>query len=452
MKKIFAAAAAVLALAACNKSLPVAEPGSELTATMEITKSHLDGMNVLWDANDEISIFSMEEGAYKNSKFATPGGGATAVFKGPGITADENLLALYPYNENAMCSATYGLSTIADYTAQKVVNGTFDKNMNLAVGKYTGDKNVSFRNVGALLKFKLTQERADTVRRIELKTNDGTPIAIDGDFNIPWNDGAPYIDPSENATRSDVIKLTPAAGAFATGDTYYVWVLPGEYKGLTLTLISPTQMTAAKVGTGTLTIARNQVVDLGEIGGLTFKEKEAEKKALHFDFTGTPQEGWPTKDKWKDIANGDPNPCPGDSTCVYNLDGELYNFILTDCGNATQARVCWDTGKGGLIWYAGWRYVGLPAIEGFKLIKVTGKLCLSSNSKRKGGVTTGVVADNTTGKNEFVSGGEEIAWATKDTEYTYNLEGTAANTVYYLCCTATSMGTYYLDLVYEKVE
>ena len=452
MKKIFAAAAAVLALAACNKSLPVAEPGSELTATMEITKSHLDGMNVLWDANDEIAVFPLEEGAYRNSKFATADEGVSAVFKGPGINADENLYALYPYNENAMCSATSGISTVADFTAQKVVNGTFDKNTNLAVGKYAGEKKVSFRNVGALLKFKLTQEGVDTVRRIELKTNDGTPLAFSGSTDISWNGGSPTLSLSDDATRSDIIKLSPAGSAFATGDTYYVWVLPGEYKGLTLTLISPTQMTATKVGTSTLTVARNQIVDLGEIGDLEYKARETEKKALHFDFTGSPQEGWPTKDKWKDSANGDPNPCPGDSTCVYNLNGELYNFILTDCGNATQARVCWDTGKGGLIWYAGWRYLGLPAIEGFRLIKVTGKLCLASNSKRKGGVTTGVVANNTTDKNEFVSGGEEIAWATKDTEYSYNLEGTAANTVYYLCCTATSMGTYYLDLVYEKVE
>ena len=444
MKKILAAATAVLSLAACNKSLPVAEPASELTATMEMTKSHLDGMTVLWDANDEISVFTMEEGAYKHSKFATADEGATAVFKGPGITADENLLALYPYNENSMCSATYGISTIADFTSQKVVNGTFDKNINLAVGKFAGEKNVSFRNVGALLKFKLTQERADTVRRIELKTNDGTPIAIDGDFNIPWNDGAPYIDPSENATRSDLIKLNPASGAFATGDTYYVWVLPGEYQGITLTLVSPTQMTAVKAGTGTLKIARNQIVDLGEIGGLTFKAKEAEKKTLHFDFSGEPQKGWPTADKWKNA--------PGDSTCVYKLDGVDYEFILTDCGNASQARVAWVKDKGGLVWFAGWRYVGLPALEGFKLIKVTGCLCLASNSKRQAGITKSVVADNTTDTNDFVTGGEAIAWATNGEVYSYNLEDTAANTVYYLCCTATSIGTSYLDLTYEKVE
>ena len=459
MKKIMTMAAAVLCLAACTKNNPAVEFCTELTASLEngVTKTHLemqDGVGkVLWDANDEISVFSVVDGAYVNSAFATAEGGATAVFKGPGIDLADNVFALYPADESASFSAEAGFAIEADYTSQKLVVGNIDPKLNLAAGKYAGEKKLSFRNAGALLSFTLTQERADTIRRIEIKANDGTPLAFKGAAAMTWNDGAPVVTPASEAEKSDVVKLSPAAETFVSGSTYYVWILPGNYAGgITLTLVSPTQMTAVKAGTTALSAGRNQIVDLGEIGGLEWKAKETEKKALHFDFTGTPQEGWPTKDKWKDVANGDPNPCPGDSTCVYNLDGEKYNFILTDCGNATQARTCWDPGKGGLIWYAGWRYLGLPAIEGFRLIKVTGKLCLSSNSKRKGGVTTGVVADNTTGKNEFVTGGEEISWATKDTEYTYNLEGTAANTVYYLCCTATSMGTYYLDLVYEKVE
>ena len=107
MKKIFMAAAALLTIAACNKNIPVAGPSMdsmELTATIEtgITKSHLNSFDVLWDANDEISVFSMEEGAYRNSKFATADQGASAVFKGPDINDDDNLFARYPYTENEM--------------------------------------------------------------------------------------------------------------------------------------------------------------------------------------------------------------------------------------------------------------------------------------------------------------------------------------------------------------
>ena len=165
---------------------------------------------------------------------------------------------------------------------------------------------------------------------------------------------------------------------------------------------------------------------------------------LHFDFTGDPLEGWPTSDNWKTSA--------GNLTCVYPLDGTDYSFILTDCGNATAARVAWVKSKGGLVLYAAWRYLGLPAIAGYKLTKVSGNLCLANNANRKAGISKNVVESNATGTNEFVSGGEPIGWTTNGTTYAYNLTGTAANTVYYLTCTNTSIGTSVLDLVYEKVD
>ena len=166
---------------------------------------------------------------------------------------------------------------------------------------------------------------------------------------------------------------------------------------------------------------------------------------LHFDFTGEPLEGWPTSDNWKTTG-------PGNLTCVYPLDGTNYSFILTECGNASAARVAWVKDKGGLILYASWRYLGLPAIDGYKLVKVSGNLCLANNSKRKAGISKSVVENNTTGTNEFVTGGDPIGWTTQGTTYAYNLSGTEANTVYYLTCTSTSIGTSVLDLTYEKVD
>lgn len=450
MKKIMTVMAAALTLAACEKSTPLAVPVTELSATLEAgdTKSHIAENKVLWDANDEINVFSQAEGAYVNSKFATSDGGATAVFKGPGIALDNNVYALYPYNANATCDASTGIGTAAAFNEQKVVNGSFGKEVNLAVGKYAGEKSISFKNVGALLSFKLTQERADTIRRIEIKANDGTPLAFTGAASIQWNEGAPVLSTAPGAETSDVIKLTPSAETFATGDTYYVWVMPGEYKGITITLVSPTQMTAVKTGENTLTIARNQVVSLGEIGGLEFKAKTVETKTLSFDFTGDPLEGWPTTDNWQDG--------PGEKACIYPLDGVNYEFFLTDVGNGTKARVAWVKSKGGLLWYAGWRYLGLPAIENFKLIKVSGVMCLATNAKRKAGIVTAVAPTNeeltVEQAHTFVKGGESTGWTTGGETYTFNLEETEANTRYYLMCTATSIGVSKLDLVYEKVE
>ena len=447
MKKILTLAVAALSLAACIKTNPTVEQNMTLTASMEsgVTKSHLsveDGIGkVLWDANDQICVFSQEAGEMKCSVFSTQEGGATALFKGPGITLDANVTALYPAFDEVSFTEADGILFDADNSTQKVLDGTFDQKLNLAAGQWAGEKKLSFRNVGALLSFKLTQERADTIRRIELKSNDGSPLCFSGPAAVKWVDGAPVVTPGEGT--SDVVKILPAGETFQTGETYYVWLLPGQHPdGITLTMISPTQMTAVKAGTSALTLERNQLVDLGEIGGIEWKAKETEKKALHFDFSGTAQEGWPTKDKWKEA--------PGDSVCVYHLGDEDYKFILTDCTDATLARVAWVSPN--LIWYAGARYLGLPALEGYRLIKVSAVLNLASKS-RKAAITTQIYDSKATpDMMDIVPGGEELEWSTKGETYTYNLEGTEAGKVYYLVCTKTSIGTSVLDLVYEKVE
>lgn len=173
-----------------------------------------------------------------------------------------------------------------------------------------------------------------------------------------------------------------------------------------------------------------------------------ETRELTFDFSGEPLEGWPTSDKWQDG--------PGNKNCIYPLDGVNYTFLLTDCGNASQARVGWDTGKGGLTLFATWRYVGLPVLDGFKLIKVSCVNCLSNSSNRKAGIVTNIVADNTginiITSHTFVSGGESIGWPTNGATYAYNLSGTEAGTMYYILCTGGGVGFSSLTLKYEKVN
>ncbi|MBQ4201739.1 MAG: hypothetical protein II648_05535, partial [Bacteroidales bacterium] len=126
-----------------------------------------------------------------------------------------------------------------------------------------------------------------------------------------------------------------------------------------------------------------------------------------------------------------------------------------DCGNGSKSRVAWVKSAGGLILYATWRYVGLPAISGYKLAKVSGKMCLATNSKRKAAIVKNVAVDNTQGTitalHEFVEGGESTDWSTKGTTYTFNLSGTKANTMYYFLCTNTSVGVSDLTLTYVPI-
>lgn len=449
--------AVALAFVACNKEQdPVSGEYSELRAVSEVgTKAHLEENKVIWDNGDAINVFTKNDaGAYVSSTFATSESGSSVVFKGEGVKLDTDAYAMHPFAEgNAFSDGVF--TTSISTSAQRIVKDSYPADINVAVGRCDADKTVSFRNVGALLKFKLTQEGADTLRRIELKANGGEAIGVEGKVSIDWNNGEPGISVAEGSQTSDVVTLTPSSAAFVTGDTYYVWVLPGKYeKGISLTLVSPSQMTAVKVGKEALEAGRNMIVDLGEIGGLTLKEKETEKMTLVFDFTGSAQEGWPTKDNWKKAGVGDCPagvPCPGNLTAVYNhSDGNSYNFILTDVGNATAALVYWSADKG-VVLGAVSRYLGFPAVEGYKLIKVSCVQGTGTSSKRKAAITS-CVPESTDIQNTYVNGGGIIPWTTQGDTYEWNLEDTAVNTVYYLTCTQGGIGVSILTLTYEKAE
>ena len=457
MKKKYFIMAAALAVMACNKE-ETSVPGesSELLAVSEAgTKTHLEGTKVVWDKGDAINVFVKNDaGAYVSSTFATSESGSSVVFKGEGVKLDTDVYAVHPFSEGNTFSDGVFTTSVSSVTQQTVQDG-YPAGVNIAVGRCDADKTVSFRNVGALLKFRLTQEGADTLRRIEIKANGGEAIAAEGIVSIDWNNGDPRIATSEGTQVSDVVTLTPSAKTFVTGDTYHVWILPGKYeKGISLTLVSPTQMSAVKVGKEALVAGRNQIIDLGEIGGLTLKEKETEKMTLEFDFTGEAPEGWPTKDNWKKAGVGDCPagvPCPGNLTAVYkHSNGNSYNFILTDVGNATAARVYWSADKG-VVLGAVSRYFGFPAIEGYRLIKVSCVQGTSTNSKRKAAITSSV-PESTDTQNIYVNGGGILPWTTKGDTYSWNLEDTAANTVYYLTCTQGGIGVSILTLTYEKAE
>ena len=455
-KSLIIISAAILALMACSKENQ-SEGFSSLVAYTDAAgiKSHLSvetGVNkVYWDANDAINVFSNAGGVWKSDKFTTTESGPVAKFNGGDVALNENCHALFPYDAAATFNDESCFSTTISTKVQQMTDKTFSPTINLAVGKCNADKEVAFKNAGALLSFTLTQERADTIKYIELKANKGETIAVNGAVSVNWNGGSPAIIPSAEAEKSSVITIQPAGETFKTGETYYVWILPGSYAdGITVTLVSPTYMRAEKAGASTLTAGRNQIIPLGDIGGLTYKGSEAEKMTLTFDFSTCP-EGWPSGDteyKSKDHST---------KTLPYVLNGVTYNFISAVCLDLAS------TSNRGIAWgYDGTnvqdyfvsqpeRFFGLPAIEGWKLITFKFTQACSTNSSRKVCVTS-AITNQTQQSTAYVEGGEPQPVTTQGTEYTYNLSGTLANTVYYFAPTSKGNGFATITLVYEKVD
>jgi len=450
MKKIAIIFFAALAAVACNRNNTTPEvTGAELFATNDAAKTQLNGMNVLWEEGDAINVFAQGE----SYKFATAQSGASVKFKGGNVTIDNTTYALYPYVDAATFASDIFTTTVST-AEQKVKKGTFTSKMNLAVAQCDNAKKATFTSVGALLKFRLSQAGADTLKRIEIKANGGEAIAIEGKADITYNSGNPTIAAASGAKTSDVIVLTPESGSFVSNDTYYVWVVPGNYAGgITVKLVTKTLMEGEKTSATALNIARNSIVDLGDIENITYKKK-GETKTLTFDFSVCP-EGWPSgEEEYKSTDHTE-------KTHEYVLDKVTYTFSSATCLgiSATSKRaICWGydgTNAQEYFVMQSERYFGLPAIEGWKLITVKFTQACATPSKetdiRKACITT-ALATQSQQSTVYAGGGEPIVVRTNNTEYAFYLTDTQANKRYYLAPTSKATGFATMTLVYEKVN
>lgn len=181
--------------------------------------------------------------------------------------------------------------------------------------------------------------------------------------------------------------------------------------------------TTAKTATLTLYIAASEggehlaeaTVALTQAGVPT-----GEDRVLTFDFTSNIS-GWPLK------ADSEAGTSAG--SYVYSLNGEEFTFTLTKdiyCSNDGYLMVRKNAS------------LGLPAIPGYKLVKVIGQLNDGGTPSTKS--QTSITADAS--GSQVVEGGEAQTWDTKGGEYTYDLTNTVSNTVYYMHVDNTANSQY----------
>ena len=188
---------------------------------------------------------------------------------------------------------------------------------------------------------------------------------------------------------------------------------------VTVTALENTE-TTAKTATLTLYIAASEggehlaeaIVTLTQAGVPT-----GEDRVLTFDFTSKIS-GWPLK------ADSEAGTSAG--SYVYSLNGEEFTFTLT------KDIYCND----GYLMVRKNASLGLPAIPGYKLVKVTGKLSNSASIKSQTSITSDASGS------QIVEGGEAQTWDTKGGEYTYDLTNTVSNTVYYMHVDNTANSQY----------
>ena len=279
MKKFFALSAAALAIfaTACNKELaPETEiSGNKVKMTLTVnapaeTRTALeDGVNVVWQEGDAITVFGSETSNSNGYKFTIKSGvgSATATFEGEIAEDDisEVFYAVYPAVAVRPASLKSGEIELDKSLGevQTAVKDGYDPDYAVLAGIVSADNKVTFLH--GMAYFKLTVG-TEGVYSINLKTSNtrfgGRPV-----YEVSSDEGF-GIKPSAIRNAEDNITLKPASGTFEKGATYYIPVPVKDSKLRELTVSYAFDEEGTAVESISTEAKSNENLELGKVYNL----------------------------------------------------------------------------------------------------------------------------------------------------------------------------------------
>lgn len=274
MKRIITSTLLLSALAlfsACQKSEQQAPAkGESIVFTASFapeTKTVIDetGKKSLWN-QDEIRIFNGNHSeAQEYVTTAVEAATANFTIKNPEATfTGTNFIAVCP---NSLATEAWWNGSV-DKTINKLwlkpeqiaTAGTYDPEGHVAVA-YTENRELSFKNACALLKFTV---KSDNIQEIRFESNDGTPISGNFGFNTETDDI--YTGNTEYTNFSHVA----VKDGFTKGKTYYMSCIPAELKsGFTIKVVANIDGKNVNgentVYNKSIKLDRNKIYNLGDI-------------------------------------------------------------------------------------------------------------------------------------------------------------------------------------------
>ena len=404
-------AMAALAFASCEKAIEKTaenEPSGEIsTITFSATmdgkapdSKAVIGTNPetgkplnFWVDGDEITVYSQgkgDSGTQSGFTFSTTlvanASSADFTYTGDGWVDGTAYMAIYPATGSRAVNFTaqetvaasgeyfYRMAAVDVPYSQTLVANSFDRNAMVATA-YSTDNTFAFKSAVALLKFQVSG--TDVVSGTIVSGNDES---ISGRFRADLSATSPYepvlysYQPTweHNFIYFTIDDSTP----LSTGTNYYVAVRP-----TTLSSGFKIYLNGKLVKTFTPTeLVRNKIYNLGTLS----VPVSTTEMALGFNFGRTALTGWPT-------VKDDATKSEGGQTCTFPLYGASYSFLLADPTGASGANIWWNSGIG-IQFNAAQRYLGLPAIENWKLSHVT---VVHKDAVTKKSIIYGIVSNRT---------------------------------------------------------
>lgn len=233
----------------------------------------------LWNGQERIWVLNGQEGnaswkkAYQ-ANVSTPATKADFTQETEAKLIGDAFYAIYPCSASNDAAWTGGSESVTGITLkaeQTPVVDTYDPSTHIAVAYTTaGNYSLAFKN--AVSYFKLTVG-SDNVSEICIFGKSGEKIT--GDFSLKYTTGteetAPTVETSEG-TLSYVKIISTEANPIVKGNTYYIAVLPTEFKtGFSVEMVvAGTKATVATTDKKYI-LGRNTILDLGSIAVPTKK-------------------------------------------------------------------------------------------------------------------------------------------------------------------------------------
>ena len=277
MKRSLVLITAMLLLASCTSELDQSLNGNRAVLSKQRTLFHAtieaspnpdtkvyadDQLRVLWNKNDNISIFNKNTGNLlygfegeegdNAGEFSYVSGDATS-------TAINNIYAVYPYSESTSISND-GVLSLTLPASQTYKESSFGIGANTMIARTT-DRLLSFKNVGGYLAVRLYGDNI-YVSRITLKGNNGEKLAGKASIGIPLG-GTPTVTMDESSTDAVSIVCDPSVkiGTDAENYTEFWFVIPPVTfeKGFTITVTDALGGTFHKKSSNSISITRNNL-------------------------------------------------------------------------------------------------------------------------------------------------------------------------------------------------
>lgn len=264
LNRIIIAGLCLASMASCQKENDL-NPGKQYTITVgaEDTKVAIDGLNVVFNAGDEIVVH--DRTTPKHNKFTTTQGGANASFTGTLVAEIDYYTVAYPYGIDGTDYTFGGSSFIYNIPEVQVATpNSVDPKAHFLVANNVTDLSqpITLKNLVSLMKVEVPAGLK--VREIQVGGAKACNTAICGKTQYFYNGN--FSIPEADKTSS-VITVVPQSGKeFIEEGTYYVAVMPRQVTGITIAYVNENYQLCKRQSANAVTFTAGHVKSFGTLG------------------------------------------------------------------------------------------------------------------------------------------------------------------------------------------